>query len=635
MSDSPTSVSPRVMDSCRAFLKSFGQTVKLVSLYSVGHPVPASSQQESWHLLHEIFSESGWPEVGFALVAGRWLVNGQVAADSAQAYELLAIAFRVHALHSVTFTPECRLYEFSALCELCSTPPNRAYQTSAEDFLKERGARHISANVEEFMKARRVSLAASPLASGPRAALRTPPPPTPPPAPEPSVEPAAATEPAPEQPALRPAQGFGSFIKALVDKSISDPQERAQVYAEALRHVEQALARHASEASHKLMLEKQAFVNERVRVESVLTTVGQGKVIVDQEGRILMMDPVAEEIVGHPFSAVAGKKLLDGLKNDDEFVVMAKELVTPENRPISEETKTAGGAEAINAFRKSVAVVHDERGRVVGTYAVLPHAAKFREIQRQQEEFLANITHDLKAPLTSICSALEVLNDKARERLAGEEVDFLDICVRNSRTLRQMIDELLDFSKISTGHMAVHPERAPLEPLLRECVQALVPWARSKRIALEVGDAEALAALPEVLADRRRTLQILNNLVSNAIKFTPEDGRVELTASLGSPERPGTAVVRIADTGCGIPFEDQKRLFQRFAQGKTERREGVGLGLAIARELVEQHRGELWVESQPGRGATFFFTLPLAPEPSETPIPPAPAAAPTRGRIFY
>ncbi|MDO8757364.1 MAG: hypothetical protein Q7J64_05085, partial [Elusimicrobiota bacterium] len=407
MNESPTTVTPRVMELCRDFLKSFGQTVKLVSLYSAGHPVPASSQQESWHLIHEIFSESGWPEINFALVAGRWLVNGQIAADSAQAYELLAIAFRAHALHSVTFRPECRLYELTALCELASTPPNRAYQTNAEDFLKERGVRHVSANVEEFMKARRVNLPASPLVAQPKA---------PPPAPAPA--PAPAPEAAP-----KPALGFGSFIKSLVDKAISDPSERAQIYAEALRHVEAALARHPSEASHQLLLEKQCVVNERVRAESVLTTVAQGKVIVDQEGRVLMMDPAAEEIVGRPFSDVAGTKILEGLEGQeygDKFVTLAKELVIPENRPVSEEVRHAGALEAMDAFRQSVAVVHDERGRVVGTYAVLPHAAKFRETQKMQEEFIANITHDLKAPLTSICSALEVLNDKLRPNLRGD-----------------------------------------------------------------------------------------------------------------------------------------------------------------------------------------------------------------------
>ena len=133
-----------------------------------------------------------------------------------------------------------------------------------------------------------------------------------------------------------------------------------------------------------------------------------------------------------------------------------------------------------------------------------------------------------------------------------------------------------------------------------------------------------------MLADRRRALQILNNLVSNAIKFTPEGGRVTLSASLGGPERDGAVVIKVHDTGCGIPPDEQKRIFQRFSQGRTERREGVGLGLAIARELVQQHRGELWVDSEPGRGATFSFTLPLAPDPSEkeelNPPPPVPGA---------
>lgn len=118
--------SERVLELCRRCLKSIGQSVKLVSLYSVGHPVPTSSQQESWHLLHELFAETGWPEVTFTLVAGRWLANETVIADSARAYEMLALAFRAHAIQSVTFLPECKLYEFSALCATCGSSTSTA-----------------------------------------------------------------------------------------------------------------------------------------------------------------------------------------------------------------------------------------------------------------------------------------------------------------------------------------------------------------------------------------------------------------------------------------------------------------------------------------------------------------------------
>ncbi|MDE2489988.1 MAG: hypothetical protein KGM24_04025, partial [Elusimicrobia bacterium] len=182
MSERSAASPARALELCRAFLKSFGQTVKLLSLYNAGHPVPTSAQQESWHLLHEIFAETGWEEATFSLTAGRWLANERVVEDSARAYEVLAIAFRAHALQSVTFKPDCRLYEYAALCELAATPPNRAYRTDAADFLRERGVRHISANVEEFVRARRVALPASPIVAAPPK-----PPPPPPPAPPPAA----------------------------------------------------------------------------------------------------------------------------------------------------------------------------------------------------------------------------------------------------------------------------------------------------------------------------------------------------------------------------------------------------------------------------------------------------------------
>ncbi|MBI3566374.1 MAG: PAS domain-containing protein, partial [Elusimicrobia bacterium] len=416
-----------------------------------------------------------------------------------------------------------------------------------------------------------------------------------------------------------PAAGFGSFIRGLVEKAVPDPAERARIYADAVRHVEHAIARHVSDATHRLMQEKQGVVNERVRTESVLTTVAHGKVVVDQDGRVLMMDPAAEAIVGRPFSEVAGKSLVDEVAVGEQFVALSKDLILPENRPVSEEMRTGGAPDTMSAFRSSVAVVHDERGRVVGAYAVLPHEAKFRETQRLQEEFVANVTHDLKAPLTSVCSALEVLASKLGAGLADEDREFLDICVRNTRTLRQMIDELLDFSKIRSGYMTVHPERAGVESLLADCAQALRPWAVSKRVALEIEAREKVHDLPAVFADKGRVLQVLSNLVSNAIKYTAEGGKVVLSAEAGSGERAGKVVVRVRDTGTGITAEDLKRIFDRFTQGTAVKREGVGLGLTIARELVAQHRGEIWAESEPGKGSVFSFTLPVYGQPA--PIP--------------
>ncbi len=590
-----------VVESCRRFLKDLGQAIKLVSLYKATHPVPTSAIQRVRQDLHDLFAESGWSEVSFSAPGGRWLANETVIADSAQAFELLAIAFRIHALQSVTFKPEVRLYELQSFCELGATPPNQAYESDAGDFLKERGVRQVQVNVEEFVRARRVKAPASPLIQSPLARS--------PGRPAAGPGPAAATGIGPPQ-----GQGFGSFIKSLVDKAISDPGERAQLYTEAVRLVESALSRHVAEATSGLMRDKQVVLNERIRAENVMSRVAEGKVIVDQEGRVLMMDPAAEEIAGRPLSEVAGKPILESLGTGEKVVALSKDLVIPENGPVSDEVRTSGPQGVRDALRQSMALVQDERGRLVGTYGELPAAAKFREALRMQEEFVANVTHDLKAPLTSICSALELLTERLGRGLGEEEAGFLEICRRNSETLKDMIGEILDFSKLRSGKLGVKPKPVSLISVIRESIESLRPWAQSRKLALMMEDAQTASALPSVSADAPRAVQVLNNLISNAIKCTPECGSIVLRAEAGTGENAGMAVVSVADTGCGIPEPDQKRLFEKFAQVSSDgrRREGTGLGLAIVRELVAGHGGKVWLKSEVGKGSTFYFTLPFA-----------------------
>lgn len=591
-----------VVESCRRFLKDLGQAIKLVSLYKATHPVPVSAIQRVRQDLHDLFAESGWASASFSAPGGRWLANETVVADSAQAFELLAIAFRIHALQSVTFKPEVRLYELQAFCELGATPPNQAYESDAGDFLKERGVRQILVNVEEYVRARRVKAPASSLIQNPLA--------------RPAGGPPAAATPGVGPPQ---GQGFGSFIKSLVDKAISDPGERAQLYTEAVRLVESALSRHVAEATSRLVRDKQVVLNERIRAENVISRVAEGKVIVDQEGRVLMMDPAAEEIAGRPLSEVAGRPILESLGTGEKIVALSQDLIIPENRPVSDEVKTAGDESVRDALRQSLALVQDEQGRLVGTYGELPAAAKFREALRMQEEFVANVTHDLKAPLTSICSALELLTERLGRGLGEEESGFLEICRRNSETLKDMIGEILDFSKLRSGKLGVKPKPVALSAVIQESIESLRPWAQSRKLALMAGELETAAALPPVLADPPRAVQVLNNLISNAIKCTPECGSIVVRAGAGSGENAGMAVVSVADTGCGIPEPDQKRLFEKFAQVSSDgrRREGTGLGLAIVRELVAGHGGKVWLKSEVGKGSVFYFTLPFAPKPDK------------------
>ncbi|TBR24756.1 hypothetical protein EPO15_03475, partial [bacterium] len=166
-----TTLSGRTREASARFMTALAQTIKVISLYKVGHPVPTSAIQETWNHLHELFIVTGWDELAVGLEGGRWIVNTSTLEDTGGALELLSMVFRSHALTSVTFESPVRIYELTAFCEMASTPPNRAYETDASELLKERGVKHVKVNVEHFVRARRVRQPASAMIESPLAGL--------------------------------------------------------------------------------------------------------------------------------------------------------------------------------------------------------------------------------------------------------------------------------------------------------------------------------------------------------------------------------------------------------------------------------------------------------------------------------
>lgn len=578
---------------CRELLKCMAQAAKLTGLYAQGHPVPASAVEEAGRLLKRFFVQTQWAEITIGLQDGRWIINEAALAEAASLATGLADAFRAQALYSATIQKGARLYELAVLIEGLAPGRVRAEGLELADLFKQKGVRHIRINAEQYTRAgaaqRPAPVVESPIPERTRA--RKP-------------DPAAAA----------PGAGFGAFIKGLVEQSVSDPQERAQIYADTVKVVKEALERRVSQQTRRLTIEKQAALNERDRAESVMGAVAEGKVVVDRDGRVLMMDPVAEEIVGKRLVDVAGKPLLDSVDQEAHIAAIAKELQLPPGRMAAPEVELAGNGPLQEAFRQSMALVQDEEGRVVGTYGILPYVRKFKEAMRMQEEFVSHVTHELKAPLASICSALELMAELSEGKIGPQEKRFLEISRRNSMRLRQMIDEILDFSKIQQGKMSVTPVDCEIGPMLREAADGLRPWASSKRVDIRVAPEEGEGRSACVRADHGRVVQVLTNLISNAIKATPEGGRITVSARPGEAEHAGALVIAVTDTGCGIAKQDQARVFKKFEQvrGGGRKTDGVGLGLAIVQQLVSLHQGCLWLESEPGRGAVFYFTLPLA-----------------------
>ncbi|HEX6369391.1 MAG TPA: ATP-binding protein [Longimicrobium sp.] len=228
-----------------------------------------------------------------------------------------------------------------------------------------------------------------------------------------------------------------------------------------------------------------------------------------------------------------------------------------------------------------------------------------RAATEARQHTLAVVAHDLRNPLTAIRMDAEMLSAMLRPTVGDFERQSLDRIGAITRRMDGLIQDLLEVSRMERGTLAL--ETFPRDPavLLAEAAHALAPLAAAHGLSLEVDAADGLAA---VRADGERVLQIISNLVGNAVKFTPEGGVVTLSSA------PGEGEVRfsVSDTGPGIPPEQVPHIFGAFWQARHADRRGLGLGLSIARGLVEAHGGRIWVESEPGRGASFVFTLPLA-----------------------
>ena len=239
-------------------------------------------------------------------------------------------------------------------------------------------------------------------------------------------------------------------------------------------------------------------------------------------------------------------------------------------------------------------------------HALAEQNERLRELDRLKDEFIALVSHELRTPLTSIHGYLELVLDGGAGELAPEQQQFLTVVERNSRRLMQLVGDLLFMAQVEAGKLALDLEEVDLRQVLAECLEAVKPVADDKQIEL-VAD---LAETPSMLGDRSRLAQVLDNLISNALKFTPTSGRVSIRVSRTGRD----AVVEVADTGVGIPAEEQDRLFERFFRSSNATEQaipGTGLGLTIAKTIVERHEGSIEIESVEGKGTTVRVRLPL------------------------
>lgn len=239
---------------------------------------------------------------------------------------------------------------------------------------------------------------------------------------------------------------------------------------------------------------------------------------------------------------------------------------------------------------------------------------KLLEVDRNRAEFISSLSHELRTPLTAISGACELLLEDFAAELSGPQEEYISMISQGAMHIRRLIDNVLDLAKLEAKRLDLHPEPLSVPELLRETELLVAPLLSEKNLSLMLDVSDAL---PLIQADAVRIRQVLLNLVSNAIKFTPSGGEVAIKAWLekGHARKAPQVAISVRDTGVGISPENQKLVFERFRQVRDREARGTGLGLPIAKRLVELHGGKISLSSVVDQGSTFTFTVPLASDP--------------------
>jgi two-component system phosphate regulon sensor histidine kinase PhoR len=363
------------------------------------------------------------------------------------------------------------------------------------------------------------------------------------------------------------------------------------------------LGREVNRMAERLADLVQRRTRERNEMAAVLAHMHDGILITDSTGEITSLNPAAARLLGVSPERAPGHSLIEVARDHDLYAALHTCLAQP--GPSIQVEVRLGAAQVV----ATCTAVPPAAGQRVTGLVVLQDVTELRRLERARRDFIANISHELRAPLAAIKLLVETLETALTDDPAAAPRFLQQIAVELDG-MTQLVRELLELARIESGLVALQFAAVPVEPLLAGAADRLRPLAERKQITVQV---DAPAALPPVRADAGRIEQVLLNLVHNAIKFTPPGGRITLRAR----PHPEGVVLCVEDTGQGIEPEDLPRVFERFYKGDKARaaggESGTGLGLAIAKHLVQTHSGRIWATSTPGQGATFCFTLPPAP----------------------
>jgi len=337
---------------------------------------------------------------------------------------------------------------------------------------------------------------------------------------------------------------------------------------------------------------------ERWKLESAFSSMIEGVVVLDGQTRIESMNKGMEDIITPHFPLdVIGKTPLEAFRNLD--LQKALEIYDETKSPVSREILL--GDENTIVLTVNISAIHGLPGNEGKMMMVFHDMTRLKRLERMREDFVANVTNEMKTPLTTIIGFIETLQDGAMEEDQTAKI-FLDTIAGNARRLDRLVDDLLTLSNIELGEMALRFEGVAISEVVDHVLPIFEGRAEEKNLKIRKNIPERLSMIH---ADRDRVEQVLLNVIDNAVKFTPDGGSVTVEAY---EEDENSVVIQVADTGVGIPKSEIPRLGERFYRlDKTRSRElgGTGLGLSIVKHLMRAHKGKMEIESKMGVGTTF------------------------------
>ncbi len=403
----------------------------------------------------------------------------------------------------------------------------------------------------------------------------------------------------------RPLRRFTDASRKIAagDYTIQVPVETG----DELGHLGQEFNRMTSQLARYHEMNIEQIISEKQKGEAILASIDDGLVVLDNDLRVTGINPAARRMLGLAFEENKAWTCSDILRKPHICDFIKKTVESGVQPRVNEEDRilTVSSGDYPRHYLFSVTAIPGKDQSPSGVVLLLRDVTRLKEVERLKNEFVMAASHELRTPLTSMGMSIDLLLERAAGSLDKKDLELLEAAHEELIRLKALVSDLLDLSKIEAGRIELEFEKVSVPALVQHVNAVFKGQTEKKSVELS---AQLEDDLPEIRADANKITWVLINLVSNSLRYVKESGRIQV---LG--KRVGAQVyLSVRDDGPGIPAEYQTKIFDKFVQVKGQEAGGTGLGLAICKEIVRAHGGTIWVESSPGKGSTFTFTVPVA-----------------------